>query len=464
MNHHTIAAIATPVGSGGIGIVKLSGPSALQIAQSVFRKKSTSIGTTIKSHRIILGNIVDSDNEQVIDEVLMVFMKSPYSYTREDVVEIQSHANPIVMKRILEVVLKAGAKLSQPGEFTRRAFLNGRIDLTQAEATIDLINAKSQFATEAAANQINGVLLDTIKRLRHELLSIIALIEVRIEFPEEDEGEGVEFYTDLYHRIEKKFIPQIERLILDAENGRLLKDGVRLAIAGRPNVGKSSLMNQLLSKDRAIVTQYPGTTRDIIEELFYIKGIPYLIADTAGLRKSKDPVEILGIEKAIEYLKGVDIILFLVEANDPFNSEDRDIYNFIKDKKIIVVANKIDLIKKKASIEIQPPNKQVPMVLISALNGNGLDELKKKIEDATLDGINLGEARRIIPNLRQSEHLKKCLRKMNQSKTQLIEKNLPDEIIVFSMKDAYEELGKIIGAVLDDDLLDHIFNNFCIGK
>jgi tRNA modification GTPase len=275
MNHHTIAAIATPVGSGGIGIVKLSGPSALQIAQSVFRKKSTSIGTTIKSHRIILGNIVDSDNEQVIDEVLMVFMKSPYSYTREDVVEIQSHANPIVMKRILEVVLKAGAKLSQPGEFTRRAFLNGRIDLTQAEATIDLINAKSQFATEAAANQINGVLLDTIKRLRHELLSIIALIEVRIEFPEEDEGEGVEFYTDLYHRIEKKFIPQIERLILDAENGRLLKDGVRLAIAGRPNVGKSSLMNQLLSKDRAIVTQYPGTTRDIIEELFYIKGIPY---------------------------------------------------------------------------------------------------------------------------------------------------------------------------------------------
>ena len=312
--------------------------------------------------------------------------------------------------------------------------------------------------------KINGVLLDTIKRLRHELLSIIALIEVRIEFPEEDEGEGVEFYTDLYHRIEKKFIPQIERLILDAENGRLLKDGVRLAIAGRPNVGKSSLMNQLLSKDRAIVTQYPGTTRDIIEELFYIKGIPYLIADTAGLRKSKDPVEILGIEKAIEYLKGVDIILFLVEANDPFNSEDRDIYNFIKDKKIIVVANKIDLIKKKASIEIQPPNKQVPMVLISALNGNGLDELKKKIEDATLDGINLGEERRIIPNLRQSEHLKKCLRKMNQSKTQLIEKNLPDEIIVFSMKDAYEELGKIIGAVLDDDLLDHIFNNFCIGK
>jgi len=471
MEDDTIAAIATPIGSGGIGIIKISGKDAFLIAETIFKRSHASKGDgrpegdvrsfSLKSHRIYHGHIVNPDTGKMLDEVLLSAMKAPMTYTREDIIEINTHSGYIVMGSILDLVLQKGARLADPGEFTKRAYLSGRIDLTQAEAVIDIINSRTEKSLEIATSQIKGELKNRIESMRHSLMDILTQVEAAIDFPE-DVGDVIDVKS-MHQVLDKAVIDQLSGLVAQYEHAHFLRDGLKMIVVGRPNVGKSSLMNRLIQSDRVIVTPIPGTTRDLIEETLNIRGIPVIIADSAGLHETKDPVEVLGIEKTKSYIHDSDLILFMIDASDPFTKEDQKIYQTIDDKRLILVINKIDLIDGDFNAEIPQAWNKTPNVKISALYGAGLSSLKDLIAKLAIGDHHLDVQTTIIPNLRHKIALEKSL-EFAVSAAEEIGKGTSFELIAIDIKETIDSLGEIVGAVAKEDVIDQIFNRFCIGK
>jgi tRNA modification GTPase len=471
MEYDTIAAIATPIGSGGIGIIKISGQDAFSIAEAIFQRSRPSWGVgrpegealifPLKSHRLYHGYIVNPETGKVLDEVLLSAMKGPRTYTREDVIEINTHSGYIVMASILDLVLQKGARLADPGEFTKRAYLSGRIDLTQAEAVIDIINSRTEKSLEIATSQIKGDLKNRIEFMRHSLIDILTQVEAAIDFPE-DVGDLIDVES-VNQILNKAVIDELSDMVAQYENAHFLRDGLKMIVVGRPNVGKSSLMNRLIKNDRVIVTPIPGTTRDLIEETLNIRGIPVIIADSAGLHETKDPVEVIGIEKTKEYIHTSDLILFMIDASDPFTIEDNKIYQTICDKRLVLVINKIDLVEDGFKTEIPQTWDKIPSVKISALYGNGLSSLKDLIAKLAIGDHHLDVQSTIIPNLRHKLALEKSL-EFAVSAGEELRKGTSFEFVAIDIKATLDGLGEIIGAVAKEEVLDQIFNRFCIGK
>ncbi len=471
MEQDTIAAVATPVGSGGIGIIKISGRDALSIAAAIFQKTGNTpdgsrtteapLVAALQSHRLYHGHIVDPQNGRVVDEVLIAAMSAPNTYTREDVVEINTHSGHVVLAVTLELVLRQGARLADPGEFTKRAYLSGRIDLTQAEAVVDIINSRTDKALEIAASQIRGGLKQKVEAIRDILLEILTEIEAAIDFPEDVEdiikgGRAVAV-------VDNEAIEPLKELIRQYENAHILRDGIKMAVVGKPNVGKSSLMNRLLQNDRVIVTPIPGTTRDLIEETLNIRGIPVVVADTAGLHETDDPVEVIGIQKTEEYIKRSDLVLFMIDASEPLAREDYSIYETIHNKRSIIVVNKIDLVDKHAGPDFPDKWAQTPAIKISALYGEGLGALKDLIAKISMGEFQLEAANVIIPNLRHKIALERCLQ-LTTSAVEAINNKAPFELIAIDIQEAIDSAGEIVGLTTREDVIDQIFSRFCIGK
>ncbi len=454
----TIAAIATAPGEGGIGIIRISGEKSLQVTQSIFKSKSGKMIKDYNARTLIYGTIVDG--EKVIDEVLVAYMKGPNSYTTEDVIEINCHGGFISVKKILELILSKGVRLAESGEFTKRAFLNGRIDLSQAEAIIDVIKSKTDMAHEVAQNQLEGSLAKKIKDLRMNVTEVLAHLEVSIDFAEED----VEEIT--YQRLEEKALElrnEIKKLYDTAESGKILRDGLKTVIVGKPNVGKSSLLNSILGENRAIVTDIAGTTRDVIEEFVNIKGIPLKIVDTAGIRETEDVVEKIGVEKSKESFSTADLVIMVLDASRKLSQEDMEILENLKNKKTIVLLNKMDL---EPQIELEKIEEFVnseDIIKISALKHQGIEELQDKIESMVYHGSVKNSSNLIITNSRHKDALFKAYESINDAMN-AIEQRMPYDFIEVDFKNIWDYLGYINGDTVREDLLDTIFANFCIGK
>lgn len=463
----TIAAIASPFGSGGIGVIRMSGPDAVAIAAQFFSRTRTGplFAGDLKTHQVYHGYFLD--NGEVIDEVLLIPMLGPKSYTAEDVVEIQAHSGTVVLKQILECLLSGGARLADPGEFTRRAFLNQRIDLTQAEAVADIINARSTAALKFAAAQNTGVLKQQIQEMRNQLIQVLSRVEVSIDFPDDAPGE-----TDTSRRTADidSVMDRCREFIRQHEEACFLKEGIRLAICGKPNVGKSSLMNRLLSREKSIVTALPGTTRDPIQEAMNMNGIPFVVTDTAGIHDTDDLVEIIGIERAKDHIRDADLVLFMVEPGTSLS--EMEFKKMVPlDKRILVVVNKIDLTRDTNGQtkpgapglpELPEICDPIPEIHISALHNQGIRPLKDKIMqlcigDLTMDGS------AVIPNLRHKTALTKTLSFLESAKQGLMT-GQPEETLAIDLKNSIDLLGHITGETASVDILDTIFNNFCIGK
>ena len=454
----TIAAIATAPGEGGIGIIRISGEKSLQVAQSIFKSKSGKMIKDYNARTLIYGTVVD--NEKVIDEVLVAYMKGPNSYTAEDVIEINCHGGFISVKKILELILSKGVRLAEAGEFTKRAFLNGRIDLSQAEAIIDVIKSKTDMAHEVAQSQLEGSLAKKIKDLRMNVTEVLAHLEVSIDFAEED----VEEMT--YQTLEEKALElrnEIKKLYDTAESGKILRDGLKTVIVGKPNVGKSSLLNSILGENRAIVTDIAGTTRDVIEEFVNIKGIPLKIVDTAGIRETEDVVEKIGVEKSRESFSTADLVIMVLDASRKLSEEDMEILESLKNKKTIVLLNKMDL---EPQIELEKIEEFVnseDIIKISALKHQGIEELQDKIEAMVYHGSVKNSSNLMITNSRHKDALFKAYESINDA-ISAIEQRMPYDFIEVDFKNIWDYLGYINGDTVREDLLDTIFANFCIGK
>lgn len=466
----TIAAIATPAGNGGIGIVRISGPSSHSIAKRIFRKKRfSSISpdefsivepTELRKRTLYFGHIVDPEEDRCIDEVLLVMMSAPHSYTCEDITEIQAHASAVGLNKILALVVKSGARLAEPGEFTKRAFLNGRIDLTQAEAVMDLITARNETSLRLAAQQLCGGLGDQIRCIIDELTKILSIIEASIDFSEE--VEDVVDSNQSFDSFQKKIISPLKKLLQNYEEGHFLREGIRLVILGRPNVGKSSLMNCLLEKERVIVTAVPGTTRDTIEEQLNIRGLPILISDTAGIHDSMDSVETIGIQRAEKIAGEADLILFMIDAGEGVTAEDAEVYEKIKEKAIILIINKIDLENQTETTKVPSNWSLRTSVRMSVRFGKGIGKLKEKIYENSI-GFNEVERNGFIPNLRQKEMIEKSLSAAEIAEKG-IKKGTPPELTAIDLRNAIGVLNQIVGKDPQFDILDDIFSRFCIGK
>lgn len=453
----TIAAISTPLGEGGIGIVRISGPQAVKIASEIFISPKGKDLQNVKSHTIHYGLIVNPDTNEKVDEVLLSIMRAPKTYTTEDIVEINCHGGYITLKKILDLILKRGARLAEPGEFTKRAFLRGRIDLSQAESVIDLIRAKTEEAQKIALEHLSGKLSEKINQLRDRLMRICAHIEAYIDFPEED----IDGLTS--REIEEEIgslIGEIEKLIEGYEEGKIYREGVKAAIVGKPNVGKSSLLNALLMKERAIVTEIPGTTRDIIEEYVNIKGIPLKILDTAGIRESHDLVEIEGIRRTLKAVDDADLILLVLDLSREIDELDYLIMDRLSNKKVIVVLNKRDI--RSSNFNLPEKLKDYPKVEISALKGDGVNELKEVIFNSVITGKQYHEGV-LVTKLRHKVALEGALGAL-QNALESFKKGEPLEIPAMFLREGLNYLGQIIGVVTTDEILDIIFSEFCIGK
>ena len=454
----TIAAIATAPGEGGIGIIRISGEKSLQVAQSIFKSKSGKMIKDYNARTLIYGTVVD--NEKVIDEVLVAYIKGPNSYTAEDVIEINCHGGFISVKKILELILSKGVRLAEAGEFTKRAFLNGRIDLSQAEAITDVIKSKTDMAHEVAQSQLEGSLAKKIKDLRMNVTEVLAHLEVSIDFAEED----VEEIT--YQTLEEKALElrnEIKKLYDTAESGKILRDGLKTVIVGKPNVGKSSLLNSILGENRAIVTDIAGTTRDVIEEFVNIKGIPLKIVDTAGIRETEDVVEKIGVEKSRESFSTADLVIMVLDASRKLSEEDMEILESLKNKKTIVLLNKMDL---EPQIELEKIEEFVnseEIIKISALKHQGIEELQDKIEAMVYHGSVKNSSNLMITNSRHKDALFKAYESINDA-ISAIEQRMPYDFIEVDFKNIWDYLGYINGDTVREDLLDTIFANFCIGK
>ena len=473
MDTSTIAAIASPPGRGGIGIIKISGLEAVKIALRIFRhhKISTdtdnsqnhSITPDLQSHRLYYGHIIDPETGNILDEVLLSIMMAPRTYTREDVVEIQAHSGPAVMRNVLALVIREGARLAEPGEFTRRAFINGRIDLTQAEAVIDLISARTDTASQAATNQVFGRLRHAVEKVHDNLTDILAHLEAEIDFPE-DVNDTFET-SHMETLIHEKVVDPIYELIRHYQEAHIYRDGFDLSIVGRPNVGKSSLLNRLVDKDKAIVNAIPGTTRDLVECAFQLKGIPVNVIDTAGIHSTDDPIEKIGISKTQACIDNAQLNMLVLDASEPICAADHEVYEYCKNKPFIYVLNKIDLIngKKNSPFSIPPHWKDAAKITASALVGTGIVELKNLIYNEVVDSPQSISSHSIIPNVRHHAALEKCYQHVMRV-IDGIRQNLPSELVAIDIRDALDQLEGIIGISIDTDVLDRIFSRFCIGK
>ena len=454
----TIAAIATAPGEGGIGIIRISGEKSLQVAQSIFKSVTGKLIKDYNTRTLIYGTIVDG--EKVIDEVLVAYMKGPKSYTGEDVIEINCHGGFISVKKILELILSKDVRLADAGEFTKRAFLNGRIDLSQAEAIIDVIKAKTDKAHEVAQSQLEGLLSKKIRELRFKVTEVLAHLEVSIDFAEEDVEEIT--YKTLKENAED-LKNEIKKLYDTSESGKILRDGLKTVIIGKPNVGKSSLLNAILGENRAIVTDIAGTTRDVIEEFVNIKGIPLKIVDTAGIRETEDIVEKIGVEKSKESYNTADLVIMVLDSSRPLSQEDREILETLENKKTIVLLNKTDL---EQQIDIDELSKYVDcssIIKISALQYKGIEELQDKIEAMVYKGSVKNSSSLMITNSRHKDALLKAYESINDA-INAIDQNMPYDFIEVDFKNIWDYLGYINGDTVKEDLLDTIFANFCIGK
>lgn len=464
MQGDTIAAIATAMTNSGIGIVRISGEDAFAVIDRIYRSKyEDKILSQMPSHTIHYGYICDED--KVIDEVMVAVMKAPNSYTTEDTVEIDCHGGILVMRRILETVIKYGARPAEPGEFTKRAFLNGRIDLSQAESVIDIINAKNDFALESSIHQLRGSIKEKIRNIRGSIIHEIAFIESALDDPEHviiDDGYGT-WLNDIILEI----IAQIEDILTVSENGELLKEGIRTVIVGKPNAGKSSLMNVLVGKERAIVTNVPGTTRDALEEQVNLEGIILNIVDTAGIRKTEDMVEKIGVEKTKEYAKQADLIIYVVDASVDLDKDDQDILEILKDHKVIVLLNKSDLSQKISEEnfrdKIYENSLSLQIISFSAKEETGIKELKEVIQEMFFSGQISSNDEIYITNARQKTALQSALKSMLLVKNS-IESGMPEDFYSIDLMSAYESLGSITGETVGEDLVNEIFSKFCMGK
>lgn len=453
----TIAAISTPMGEGGICIVRLSGRESLAIADRMFRGRAQP--STVPTHTIHYGRIINPDTGEPIDEVLLMVMRAPRTYTREDVVEVNCHGGFLVARRILEAALACGARLAEPGEFTKRAFLNGRIDLAQAEAVADLIRSQSEAGRRAALSQLEGRLSAQVEELRQGLIEFCSLIEVAIDFPEED----LEFAdSERLLAMLDDYLGKLDELIQSSEAGRIIREGLSLVIVGKPNVGKSSLLNALLREDRAIVSPLPGTTRDTITEVLDIGGVPIRVVDTAGLRESRDPIEQEGARRAEAHLERADLVLFVLDGSGDIDQEDHRIADRLKGKRAITVVNKIDLAQR---IDVQEVEKLVeaPVVRISALWMIGLNALEKAILEVIFgDGLP-STAGVLVTNVRHRQSLLGARRVLLQARETLLA-GLSREFVTVDLREALDRLGEITGQTATEDILERIFSQFCIGK
>jgi tRNA modification GTPase len=455
----TIAAVATSIGQAGIGIVRLSGPRAREIAEKIFRPKSPT--KHLQSHHLYLGYLIDPSSEQIIDEVLLSLMKAPRSYTREDVVEINAHSGYLLLSTILQIVLSEGARLAKPGEFTFRAFINGRIDLTQAEAIVDLINSKSERGLQLASEQIRGEFRAEIEGLRKKVVEILAHTEVAIDFPEEEYGDISREEVALW--IVKDLVEPIEDIMAAHAQRKIWMDGINTVIVGRVNAGKSSLLNRLLNEPRAIVTPIPGTTRDIIESTINIEGIPIRLMDTAGFRKVRGEVEKIGIHLTKEKLASADLSLIVIDQSRPLNQDDLHIMAKAEKDKSLVLFNKIDLASKINEDELNGVLDGMRVVKISALTGEGIDGLRKAIRDHVITADVDSTSSHVAPNLRHRTALMDAFKYFGNASDNMRE-GLPLEVIALDLKSGLEALGEIIGETTNDEIIEKIFSEFCLGK
>lgn len=455
----TICAIATPIGEGGIAIIRISGDKALNIADEVFIAKNKQSVKSMDTYTMRYGNIIERDSREIIDEVIISYMKGPHSYTGENVVEVNCHGGVVATNRVLNEIVKAGARLAEPGEFTKRAFLNGRIDLSQAEAIMDIITAKTDLSMKSAMMQRNGSLTKEINELRKYLLNVLALIEYAVDFTEDDEDIVDDHLLNQIKDGINKTIVKINNLLKNADEGKIIRDGLNVVIVGKPNVGKSSLLNALLREKRAIVTDIPGTTRDVIEEYINIEGIPIRITDTAGIRDTEDTVERIGVEKSKEKIEEADLIILILDTSRDIDEEDKRIIEAIEDKNYIVLLNKVDLEKK---ISENIVNSLRNKIEISAKTGEGIEKLKEEIKRLFFNG-EIDSESLIISNTRHKQALYRSLENCNIAFDRVNANEYLDLISIY-ITAAMKSLGEITGDELEEDLLNKIFSEFCVGK
>ncbi len=458
MDQDTIGAISTPLGEGGIAVIRVSGPRSIELAETIFSSKSKL--SEVPTHTVHYGHITDPEMRERIDEVLVTVMRAPRSFTKEDVVEISCHGGVMSVKKVLDLLLRQGVRLAEPGEFTKRAFLNGRIDLSQAEAVIDLIRSKSDRAFKVALRQVEGSLSRQVRQLRGQLLELMAHIEVNIDYPEHD----VEELTNAFIK-EKclEAIAQTDKLLKTANEGKILREGIVTAIVGRPNVGKSSLLNALAQENKAIVTDVPGTTRDVIEEYVTVNGIPLKLLDTAGIRETADIVEQIGVEKSRHALQEADLILFVVNHNEPLHEDEKALIEQLKTKQTIVIVNKTDL---PSNIDMEYLYDHFPaerVVCMSVAENRGLDELEKAISEMFFSGQLESNEETYVSNVRHIHLLKKARASLEDA-LNAAEQFVPIDMIQIDIRSAWEHLGEIIGDAVSESLIDQIFSQFCLGK
>jgi len=458
MEADTITAISTPMGEGAIAIVRLSGEDAISITNKIYRGKNLH---DVDSHTIQYGKVIDPKTNEVAEEVMVSVMRAPKTFTREDVVEINCHGGMVAVNRVLEIVLAQGARLAEPGEFTKRAFLNGRIDLSQAEAVMDLIRAKTDKAMSVALKQMDGRLSKLIRKYRQELLETVAHVEVNIDYPEYDDVE--EMSHDMMREKTKKVHDDIEELLKVAKQGKIMREGLATAIIGRPNVGKSSLMNTLVQENKAIVTEVPGTTRDIIEEYVNVRGVPLRLVDTAGIRETEDIVEKIGVERSRKVLQEADLILLVLNNNEPLSDDDLALFEAVKDFEFIVIINKTDLEQQLDLDKVKTLAGASPIVSTSLLQEEGIDRLETAISETFFEGdIDTGDFT-YVSNVRHIQLLNQAKETLEDA-MQGLEMEMPLDMVQIDVTRTWEILGEIIGDTASDALIDQLFSQFCLGK
>lgn len=459
MKTDTIAAIATAVGDSGIGIVRISGDEAIEIADRVYRSKNDKKRLVdVKSHTIHYGFIYDSD--ELVDEVMVAVMRAPNTYTKENIVEIDCHGGILVMDQILEVIIKNGCRIAEPGEFTKRAFLNGRIDLSKAEAVMDIIHSKNEFALRSSVKQLKGAVSDKVHSLREDILYEIAFIESAIDDPEHISLEG---YLEKLEVRATRIHGELKKLIDSADNGKMLKDGINTVIVGKPNVGKSSLLNLLVGEEKAIVTSVAGTTRDVLEESIRLNGVGLNIIDTAGIRNTEDEVEKIGVEKARKYAEDADLVIYVVDASCALDENDEEIMEMIADKKVIVLLNKSDLEQVVSEDRIIKKLTQVSVIKTSTKENTGIDEFENVIKRLFFGGEIAVNDQIYITNQRHKEALREAYESMEMVLHSLADQ-MPEDFYSIDLMSAYASLGRIIGEEVGEDLVNEIFSKFCMGK
>ena len=459
MDFDTITSISTPMGEGAIGIVRLSGPQAIEIGDILYKGKKNL--SEVETHTINYGHIIDPETNETVEEVMVSVLRTPKTFTREEIIEINCHGGILTINRILELTMTYGARMAEPGEYTKRAFLNGRIDLSQAEAVMDFIRSKTDRASKVAMNQIEGRLSDLIKKQRQSILEILAQVEVNIDYPEYDDVEDAT--TDFLLEQSKRIKEEINQLLETGAQGKIMREGLSTVIVGRPNVGKSSMLNNLIQDNKAIVTEVAGTTRDVLEEYVNVRGVPLRLVDTAGIRDTEDIVEKIGVERSRKALSEADLILFVLNNNEPLTEDDQTLFEVIKNEDVIVIINKTDLEQRLDVSELREMIGDMPLIQTSMLKQEGIDELEIQIKDLFFGGEVQNQDMTYVSNSRHISLLKQA-RQSIQDAIDAAESGIPMDMVQIDLTRTWEILGEIIGESASDELIDQLFSQFCLGK